>query len=460
MRKAVVATTLCIIFILFRKDQNAHCQVINTYAGGGTSQADSIPATQVPLGYFEGIAIDTSGNLYIAVANSNKIRKVNKTNGVITTVVGTGTAGFSGDDSLAKLAQINNPIDIAFDKKNNLYVVDNGNNRIRKINAVSGNIETIAGGGFALGDGGPAVSAMLQSPQGIAIDSIGNVYVSDVGNARVRKIDINGIITTVAGKGIQGFSGDLGQADSAEISSPIGLCIDASGNLYIADWNNKRIRKVSITTGIINTVAGIGIGTYNGDSILATSAYIDPFGIAFDDSGNLFVADRGSNRIRKIDTGGYIYTIAGTGIADFSGDGGLAQTATINHPQKVAFDLCNNLFIADDFNRRVRKITYDSTCNYSNPVDTTDTTTSVRYIIAQNSFSIYPNPAKEQLMVAGGSNNKDVMILNTMGQVMIEQTYHSYDANVNLSGLKTGLYYISVKDKKSGKTVRMKFLKE
>ena len=276
----------------------------------------------------------------------------------ISTVAGNGTYGFSGDGGAATAAQFLFPNGVATDAAGNLYIADFGNHRIRKVSA-NGIITTIAGTGtygFS-GDGGVATSAQLYEPSGVATDAAGNLYIADFGNNRIRKVSDNGIITTIAGTGTSGFSGDGGVATSAELNFPIGVATDAAGNLYIADTGNNRIRKVS-AKGIITTIAGTGTYGFTGDGGVATSAELyEPNLVATDAAGNLYIADSCNNRIRKVSDNGIITTIAGTGVfGKFSGDGGGATSAHLYEPISVATDAAGNLYIADTFNKRIRKV--------------------------------------------------------------------------------------------------------
>jgi sugar lactone lactonase YvrE len=279
---------------------------------------------------------------------------------IITTVAGNGTKGYNGDGGAAVSAELFNPIGIAFDSAGNLYIADDHNFRIRKVSP-SGIITTVAGGGqmgFA-GDGGAATSASLNQPHDVAVDSSGNLYIADSYNFRIRKVDSSGIITTVAGNGTEGFGGDGGAAISAELGYPGSIAVDSMGNLYIEEVLGDRrsnIRKVS-TSGIISTVAGKGTTDgFSGDggaAILAEFSY--PYGVGLDSSGNLYIVDSGNNRIRKVNTSGVISTVAGGGTGGL-GDGGPATSAELNSPVGIAFDSSGNFYFADDNNQLIRKV--------------------------------------------------------------------------------------------------------
>jgi uncharacterized protein (TIGR03437 family) len=326
--------------------------VINVVAGNGILgfSGDGGPATSASLSSPSAVAVDSEGNLYIADTSNERIRKVS--GGTITTVAGNGTFGFSGDGGPGVNASLDNPTGVAVDSAGNIYIADTANGRIRKVSG--GMITTIAGNstfGFS-GDGGPAASASLNLPAAIAVDSAGNLYIADLANQRIRKVT-NGTITTVAGNGNRGFSGDGGPATSASISGPAGVAVDPVGNLYIADTGNNRIRKV--VSGTIMTIAGNKTPGFSGDGGPATSASLNgPFGMAIDSTDALYIADSSNSRVRKV-VAGTITTLAGNGNYRFSGDGGPATSASLNLPSGVANDSAGNLYIADFLNNRVRK---------------------------------------------------------------------------------------------------------
>lgn len=305
------------------------------------------------------VAVDGVGNVYFADTWNHRVYKVAATTGVVTSVAGDGNAGYSGDFGAATIAELNGPSGIAVDGNGNIYIADQYNNRIRKIWASSGIITTVAGGGGGyLGDGGNATNATLSYPSGVAVDGSGNIYIADQYNNRVRKVAPTGIISTVAGNGSWSYSGDGSAAVSAGIPTPSGVAVDGSGNLFIADNGSARIRKVS-AAGIISTVAGNGTVGYSGDEGAATAAMLsNPAGIAVDGSGNLYVADEGNYRIRKITTSGIISTVAGNGSYSSFGDageGGLATSAAIS-PSGIAADVNGNVYISDWGYNRIRRI--------------------------------------------------------------------------------------------------------
>ena len=331
--------------------------------GEGGDPADDLgdggSATRASLSQPNGLAVDGVGNLYIADEENHRIRKVSL-GGIITTVAGTGTASFAGDGGSATAAALNFPTAVAVDAAGALYIADFSNGRVRKVSA--GTISTLAGNGSFKygGDGAAATSAFLDQPLGVAADSDGNFYIADTENHRIRKVAPDGAITTVAGTGVQGFSGDGGLATIAELSAPRAVALNTNGNLYIADTGNASIRRVS-PSGIITTVAG-GVPCCDlGDGGPATSAFIGlTFDVALDTASNLYIADRQNARIRKVDTSGTITTIAGGGSA-FPGDGGPATSAALNSPDGVGVDTAGNVYIADRQNNRVRKVSLDGT---------------------------------------------------------------------------------------------------
>lgn len=331
---------------------------ISAFAGNGTSgfSGDGAAATSAQLDLPFGVAVAGS-NVYIADQANNRIRLV--TGGNISTVVGTGTSGNAGDGSKAISAQLASPTGVATDSSGNLYISDTVNSEVRKA-AVGGNISSFAGTGGTpgfSGDGAAATSAQINHPSGILVDSAGNVYIVDSFNDRVRKVTTDGNIATIAGNGNTGFSGDEGPATAAALNNPEAIAMDAAGNIYIADGVNNRIRKIT-TDGNIHTIAGSSdTGGYSGDGGPATSAMLNhPRGVAVDGAGNVYIADSFNQRIRVVVPNGNIYTVAGLGVQGYAGDGGPALLAELNFPTGVTVSGAN-IYVTDSSNHVIRLLT-------------------------------------------------------------------------------------------------------
>jgi len=338
--------------------------VINTVMGSSTATllGDAGPANAAQLSNPIGLWFDSSHNLYIADSGFNRVREVTGGTGTgkINTLAGNGTPAWSGDGGLATSANLYAPFKAILDSSGNLYISDVSNQVVRMVSKSTGNITTFAGTnccyGFA-GDGGPANAAVLNHPVGLAFDSSGNLYIGDSNNHRIRMVAPNGIITTVAGNGNPGFSGDGGPATKAELNEPFGIAFDPYGNLFIADSANNRIR-VLMTNGTITTVAGNGKAGYSGDMIPALTAELNqPFDVAFDPYGNLYIADSNNFRIRKVTTSGTILTVGGGTGEGYSGDGFIGTNAKLNSASGVVVDSSNNVFIADSGNNVIRELT-------------------------------------------------------------------------------------------------------
>jgi len=331
------------------------------FAAAGLGQTITTVAGNSSWGAIYNVTVDGNGNLYVPDFTKHAVYKVDPS-GITTMVAGTGKAGYSGDGAQATSAQLNSPLGTAVALDGTLYISDFGNHRIRKV-APNGVITTIAGStaGFS-GDGGPASAARISGPFSMARDTAGNVYFVDYNNLRIRKIAPNGIISTVAGTGKATMSGDGGPATSAD-SYPGWMALGPDGSIYFTDDGNsqsggyKRIRRVA-PNGRISTVAGTGVAGYTGDGGPATSAQLrSAEGVAVDAAGTIYIAEGYGNRIRKVDTTGAIYTFAGTGVAGSTGDGGDAISARLNYPSGLAVDASGNLYVADTSNVKIRKIT-------------------------------------------------------------------------------------------------------
>ena len=371
---------------------------IETVAGTDSIgfNATNTVANTTPLNYPVGMTVDPSGNMFIGDALNLRLRKV--ANNAISTVAGNGLLSYGGDGSAAAAAQLNAPKGLVADSQGNLYISDTGNNSIRKVSA-NGTISTVAGSGVSGGAAAGNGSNQFSAPEGMAADASGNVYIADSQNARVVKLSAGGGLTTVAGNGSPGYGGDGGAATSAMLNTPSSVAVDSAGNIYIADFSNNRIRKVSASSGNISTIAGTGFSGYSGDGGLATLAQINQAqGVAVDNSGNVYIADTGNNAIRVINPLGVIRTlvqitnplgitadglgnlyvtdggsqvylvypyspaivvgIGGNGSSGYTGDGGLGASAQLNGPWGVAVDPNGNIYVADTINNAVRKLVF------------------------------------------------------------------------------------------------------
>lgn len=346
---------------------------ISLLAGTAVSgySGDGGPASLAETCFPSDITTDQTGAdgtqgsyVYFADSCNNRIRMVDMNTGIITTLAGTGVADFSGDGGPAIRATLNGPSSVAMRDDSLLYIADTYNNRIRRIYMAMRLIETVAGsGGYGYsGRGGLATSALLNNPLGVAWDyTTSKLYIADTNNHRIRVVDdvYTLLINTVAGTGVAGYSGDSLPADAATLAYPAKLTFDSFGNMYIADSGNHRIRKVAKNTGVINTFAGTGVAGYSGDDGKAVGALLfKPSDVAVDLIGNVFIADALNNCIRKVNTtSGIITTVAGTGTVGYEGDGGPARSALLSQPLGVHIDKAGTIYVADTSNSRVRTIT-------------------------------------------------------------------------------------------------------
>ncbi len=542
----------CTSYVTKNMDVETAVGFINTFAGTGVSgySGDGGPAYLAKLSGPRGVATDTIGNIYITCLPNGVVRKID-VNGIITTVAGNGTVGMSGSGGPATAAQLNmtGGGGLFVDKAGNIYITCTGSSRICKVDASTGIINTIAGTGTAgySGDGGPATAAQLNGPLGLCLDGSGNVYIADGTNFRIRKIDgSTGIISTIVGLGSNAYSGDGGPGSAARISYSRDVTLDNSGNLYIVDGSNNVIRKYVLSTGIITTIAGTGIAGGTGDGGTATAARLNsPAKITFDGVNGIYVSDM-NHKIRKIDlTTGIISTMAGTGVTGFSGDGGPAVSAKLWGPAGLAFDKNGYLHIVDANNLRIRstppsgvlnitlagsttvpsgtpvtftayssvrndEISYQwringsnvagatsSTYTNSTPVNGdvytclliyaphcntgyTDTSNSISLIVygppsvepsliqdpaISHNVKVFPNPVHGILNIAGtdfAEGNATATITDQLGRVVMTRSFTISGGNVNeqidMQSLPDGLYIVTITDN-DGKSALVKCMK-
>ncbi len=524
----LLVVLLVLVFCAFKPQ----AQIITTCAGnGGTgTSGDGGAALAASIGIPTSGAFDQFGNYYFVGGVSNSRLRMVDTHGIIHTVAGVSTSGYSGDGGPATSAMLNNPYNVACDTFGNIYIADHLNYRIRKIDAVTMTISTVAGNGIAAttGDGMLATSASVV-PYALCIDQANNVYFIDGYGTTVRKIDATGIITTVAGTGTGGFSGDGGPATNANLAMNYGICVDDANNLYLAC--DTRVRKVNLSTGIITTIAGTGSSAYVGEGIPATAASFNVYSLCINRVDTaLYVADIGNDRVYCINSSGLFQLITGTGTGGFSGDGGTSTAAQVYNPEGVAVDQCGNLYIADGNNHRIRKVTFNPPTTptitlaggasasvgatvtvtatvsgagsdyvikwFRNGVFFTSTTTpivtytkgsgddaitarvvpeiiycydsttslehivaesdvAVRDLVSQNkSYVVYPNPAGNTVHVTSNAAIRKLSISDIIGRTVIKQSGQSKDVTIDISNLPKGMYILRLNDNYTQKVLK------
>ena len=326
---------------------------IGTFVGGGTDHAGWVP---------EGLALAPAGDLYVTDAREHVVRRIEPVTGIVRVVAGTGKPGSSGDGGLASDARLNAPRALCVAPGGDLLIADAEEHVVRRVSALTGNITTMAGAGYpgTSGNGGPATEAALHTPTGLAMSVEGDLFLAERGSHRVRCVlAASGLILPIAGSGALGYAGDNGPATSAQFHAPEGVAVAPNGDLYIADTGNHVVRRVAHATGIVTTVVGTGKPGDTGDGGPATSALLRaPRALAFGPAGDLFIVDTGNHRVRRIEReSGIITTVAGTGGPGFSGDGGAASDARLHSPSGIAVGPSGSYFIADRVNGRVRHVT-------------------------------------------------------------------------------------------------------
>ncbi len=422
------------ITVLLLLSFSAHGQIISTIAGVRDMSGDTgegVPATAAIFCF--GNIHEHAGNIYVASICSGTIRMINAA-GIVTTIAGTGAVGGGGDGGPATAASLISPSGITLDGAGNIYITDS-TLRVRKI-TTDGIIHAVAGSGAsaASGDGGPANAAGLTA-RDVAVDNAGNIYIADAGNNRVRKVDGSGMISTIAGFGTDpAIPGDGGPATAAYIFAPNHVAVDAAGNVYVADYDNK-IRKIN-TAGIITTVAGNGTGGFSGDGGIATAAEMQrPGGMAVDADGNLYIADMFNKRVRKVTAGGIITTVAGIGVGGLSnGDGGPATAAYLEGPLSIAVDAAGNYYIADDVSSTIRKVTLPATGIASGPV------------AEHAALSVWPEPNDGDVSIEVSSATDEqvhITVTNIAGQKIKELWTITNKQTSIQTGAPAGIYLVT-----------------
>ncbi len=430
-------------------------QTITTLAGGGSIYPpNGNLATNCNIGATGEVCLDRRGNLFFATADQYLLKV--DAYGYITIFAGNGSSGFIGDDGLATNAEIHSPGGVISDSKGNIYFADQNNLRIRKID-VTGLITTYAGTGILgySGDNGPATLAELFYPTFLAIDTFDNIYVDEHGKYTIRKIDTLGIITTICGTpGVANYTGDGGPASAALTYGTNQMHVDSKNNLFFTDGGSV-IRKIELSSGLISKIAGNGLAGYSGDNGPATNASFDVAqDVVVDQFGQIFVCDMYNNRIRQIDTFGIITTIVGDGIGAYNGDNIPATSAEIYSPRGLCLDSCGNLYISDNGNGRIRKVTFDTSCHFRGALST--------QVIGDGTFDsvdVFPNPANEVISISSGTVGCDYYITNTVGKILWFGSGNYTTVQVRISQWPGGLYFLHAK-RKDGTEMVKKVLKE
>lgn len=444
-----------ILFILLLLPVFSYGQMkVYTVAGGGSSLTDGVPATVASIDATEGIWLDGNCNLYISAVGNKKIKKVDLTTGIITTVAGNGTTGYSGDGGLATDAKIAT-YGLYADIFGNIYTADGDFFVVRRIDALTGIIKTIAGGGAAVGDGGMATNAMLDVPSNVYGDDDGNIYIAE--KARIRKINTSGVIATIAGTGVPGLSGDNGPATNAQLNIAQGMLLDDQGNFYFADRLNHRIRKID-SKGIISTYAGTTDG-YSGDGGPATAAQLSgPISFVIDYSGGMVIGDNQNNYLRRVDPQTHIITKiggVGTSITGSYAEGASVIAADI-HPEFMYLDRAGNLYFST-YSNRIKKVTGYLPGLAGNKNDCGET--AVEEVTNTDEVKLYPNPVGDVLHVAAaGSMYETLTITNSMGQSILRLILTGAETNVPVGMLPPGVYYLSMRGTKG--VMMKRFAKE
>ncbi len=449
--------TPCIFFLLLccAVMANAQVNIIQTIANvdtGAGYNGDNIPATAAELYYPEAVCFDKSGNLLIADVGNQRIRKIDMTTNIITTVAGRDTFTCTGDGGPATNASFWDPVDVFVDTSGNIFIADFSDIRIRKIVVSTGIINTIVGNGTTgySGDNGPATNAELNGPGGVFVDKNGDIFIADSYNNVVRKVNgSTGVITTFAGNGSYGYSGNNGPATAAKFSGPVKICCDHSGNVYISDQYNSVVRKVNTSTGIVTNFAGNGTAGYSGDNGPATNAELyRPGGLYLDAQNNLYVTEFGNGVVRRIDgTTGIISTVAGTGVWGYTGDGGPATAAQMV-PTDAIFDNQGNMIIADYDNQCIRKV-YRWALGLSNQN-------------MPSTLNIYPNPTSGKFAIETTASNdqKNIEIIDILGNTVYSSFTNTPKTEIDISSQPPGIDMLHLTNPTTGERLIRKIVKE
>lgn len=406
-------------------------QVVTSLAGSGTTGSVNATGAAASFNSPTGTCADAAGNVYVADQANHLIRKVTSA-GVVTTLAGSGTAGTVNATGTA--ASFDNPFGVCVDASGNVYVSDQNNHTIRKITP-AGVVTTFAGQVGASGAAdGTGTAASFNFPRGLCIDGAGNIFVADFFNHSIRKITPGGVVTTIAGTGLSGSVDATGT--SASFNRPAGVCVDGSGNLYVADQLNHRIRKITMPGATVTTYAGSTLG--NVDATGTAAKFNLPYGVCVDAGGIVYVADFNNQKIRKITTGQVVTTFAGTGSVGSTDATG--TSASFNGPIGISMNNLGNMFLADQFNHKIRKI--------SNP------TAGINETSLNTTTTVYPNPSADIFFI-NLKASATVVVINSLGQTVVEQTMNAGKQTINLQNQAKGIYFVKVIQNEKQETIKL-----
>ncbi len=426
-------TTILSSCLLMTGIAQSHAQgVMTTAIGNGTygNAGDGGPASAAFIGNPNDVCLDAAGNVYFVDYAFNVVRKVTKATGIITRIAGTDTMGYGGDGAPAVNATLNAPQYLCIDNSGNLYISDVGNNIVRKIDATTGIITTVVGI--------PGNPSVLTTPMGIRIDDAGNLYTVDNFNNVILKRTSDGSLTTIAGTGVGGYTGDGGLATLAQLNAPVAIAINHAGDVFFSDQGAAYIRKISAATGIITTIAGNGLG-FSGDGGPAIAAGLGSvYGMCLDDHGDIYIDDVSCSS-RKIDMAtGLIHVIAGDGVSSgYNGDGGTATAELLDVPMGLCVDPSNgNVLIADNDNSRIRMATQPDYV-----------TTAVKHVNMVTA-SVYPNPSTGRFLVTVTEDQKPatVIVTNAAGDLLYTTTLTASQTTIDLAQQAAGMYFMTMKN--------------
>ncbi|MFN3403908.1 MAG: T9SS type A sorting domain-containing protein [Cytophagaceae bacterium] len=409
-----------LIIIVFANINFSYSQNVSTVAGTGLAGSTNGSGAVASFNHPYGVALDSEGNIYVADTQNNKIRKITA-DGHVSTYAGSGVSGSNNGPALS--ASFNSPYGVVVDAEGNLYVTDSGNNKIRKIDP-SGMVTTFAGSGAPGTEDGEGILATFNHPYGIAIDLSGNIYVTDYSGDKIRKITPAGTVTTFAGSGEQGSVN--GEGNIASFNRPAGLAVDNFGNVYVADQVNQKVRKIT-SLGYVSTLAGNG-NTGNNDGDAESASFAWPTGIGLDALGNVYVGD-GTHKVRKISPSGVVSTFVGNGA--YGNTDGPASFAQFKMAVSFATDATGNIFVADLYNHSIRKITPAITDLSSDSDDPF--------------FNVFPVPVKDNLTICYQGSDFEVDIYNGKGSKVYSAFLNSGYCNIPFESMADGLYLVVLK---------------